>query len=83
MPRFNFTNITLNDRADITAVMNNFNKIEEFGITSTETDTKINNSLVNYTPTNQLSALAKSNYSYGTDAPTGGADGDIYDQYFE
>ena len=31
MPRFNFTNITLADTADITEVMNNFNKIENTG----------------------------------------------------
>lgn len=31
MARFNFTNITLQSRADITEVMNNFNKIEQTG----------------------------------------------------
>lgn len=41
MPRFNFTNITLSSRANIQDVMNNFNKIENLGITSTEVDTKI------------------------------------------
>lgn len=42
MARFNFTNITLSSRANIQDVMNNFNKIENLGITSTEVDTKIN-----------------------------------------
>lgn len=31
MPRFNFTNITLASTANITDVMDNFNKIEEIG----------------------------------------------------
>lgn len=42
MARFNFTNITLSSKANIQDVMNNFNKIENLGITSTEVDTKIN-----------------------------------------
>lgn len=33
---FNFTNITLESSADITDVMDNFNKIEELGITKEE-----------------------------------------------
>ena len=31
MARYNFTNITLNSTADITDVMNNFNKVEDNG----------------------------------------------------
>jgi len=42
MARFNFTNITLSSKANIQDVMNNFNKIENLGITSNEVDTKIN-----------------------------------------
>lgn len=82
MARFNFTNITRNSKADITDVMNNFNKIEELGITSAETDTKINTALQDYTRTSNLGPLASKNYSYGTSAPSGGSNGDIYDQYF-
>lgn len=41
MPRFNFTNITLQSKADITDVMNNFNKIEQLGITEAEVNSKI------------------------------------------
>lgn len=83
MPRFNFLDIKLSNKADIRDVMSNFNKIEDLGITSAEVDTKITNALADYTPTNNLSGLATSNYSYGTEAPTGGSNGDIYDQYFE
>lgn len=36
MPRFNFTNITKQSRADIEDVMDNFDKIEELGITDEE-----------------------------------------------
>lgn len=32
MSRFNFKNITLQDKADITEVMNNFKKVEEQGL---------------------------------------------------
>lgn len=42
MARFNFTNITLTSKANIQDVMNNFNKIENLGITAAEVDTKIN-----------------------------------------
>ena len=42
MARFNFTNIALTSKANIEDVMNNFNKIENLGITATEVDTKIN-----------------------------------------
>ena len=41
MPRFNFTNITLQSKADITDVMDNFNKIETYGITESEVNSKI------------------------------------------
>lgn len=30
----------------------------------------------------ELGTIASKNYSYGTEVPTGGEDGDIYDQYF-
>ena len=32
---------------------------------------------------NLMENVSVSNYSYGTSEPTGGADGDIYDQYFD
>lgn len=94
MPRFNFTQLLLSGKADITEVMDNFNKIEELGITATEVTEAINaattniNSTINtklndYTKTEDLGALATSNYSYGKNAPSGGSSGDIYDQYFD
>lgn len=93
MPRFNFINITSNSRAKISDVMDNFNLIEQYGITAAEVTnaisasaTSINNSvddkLSNYTTTANLGGLALKNYSYGTSEPTGGSNGDIYDQYF-
>lgn len=93
MARFDFTNIDLSSAADIRVVMQNFNKIEKLGITSAEVDsrissakTEVNNStnikLKDYTKTANLGALALKNYSYGKNAPSGGSDGDIYDQYF-
>lgn len=30
----------------------------------------------------EITSLATKNYSYGTSAPSGGSNGDIYDQYF-
>ena len=78
MARFNFNNITLQSRADITKIMENFNKIEENGITENEVNTKLDD----YTKTSDLGDLATTNYSYGTAAPSGGSNGDIYDQYF-
>ena len=108
MARFNFTEISLQSKADITEVMNNFNKIDALGITNEEVTNQINavkseintsvdskvsasataintatdNKLKNYTPSADLGSLATANYSFGTAAPTGGSDGDIYDQYF-
>ena len=93
MARFNFTEILLTSKADITDIMNNFNKIEELGITSAEVNTKINTAkttinqsidskLSQYTKTSALGKLALVKYSKGTNAPSGGANGDIYDQYF-
>ena len=41
MSRFNFTNITLQTQANITDVMNNFNKIENLGITEKEVNVLI------------------------------------------
>ena len=93
MPRFNFTNITKSGRADITTVMNNFNQIETYGITYAETEelitaakTEVNSAtdtkLEDYTTTANLGGLELKNYSYGTSAPSGGSNGDIYDQYF-
>lgn len=78
MARFNFTNILPTSRANIQDIMNNFNKIETLGITNTE----VNNKLSEYTKTSNLGALATRNYSTGTAAPSGGNDGDVYDQYF-
>lgn len=59
MPRFNFTNITLQSKADITDVMNNFNKIETLGITENEVNSKIAtvNNTINSVQTN-LSKVA-------------------------
>lgn len=42
----------------------------------------LNNKFSNYTATSNLGALALKKYSYGTAAPSGGSNGDIYDQYF-
>lgn len=36
-----------------------------------------------YALKDDLGTIASRNYSYGIEAPTGGADGDIYDQYFD
>lgn len=61
MPRFNFTEITLRSSANITEVMNNFNKIETLGITSAEVQTQIdavNQAIQNLN--NTLSRLATS-----------------------
>ena len=83
MARFNFTAINLNSAANITEVMNNFNKIEELGITEEEVNNKItsvNNSISSLDKS--LGGLSKRNYSVGTAAPSGGSNGDIYDQYF-
>ena len=83
MARFNFTNITLTSKADITTVMNNFNKIEELGALKSEVDTQIetvNNSITNIN--NNLGTISSKNYSIGTTTPSGGSNGDIYDQYF-
>ena len=93
MARFNFTEINLNSKANITDVMNNFKKVETLGITETEVTEKINsaktelntnidNKLKNYTPSANLGKLATTTYSYGTAQPSGGKNGDIYDQYF-
>ena len=44
----------------------------------TEVDTAIDNSIASL----NLGTISTHNYSRGTAAPTGGKDGDIYDQYF-
>lgn len=91
--KFNFNSISLTDAADITKIIENFNKIEENAETSAETNTKIatakteinnavNTKLEEYTKTEDLSLISTKKYSRGTGAPTGGSDGDIYDQYF-
>lgn len=93
MARFNFNNIVRSGRADINKIGENFTKIEENGITSQEVTDAIstakqevteatNTKLENYTTTADLKPLAKVNYSYGTAEPSGGSNGDIYDQYF-
>lgn len=94
MGRFNFTNINLNSKANITEVMDNFNKIDTSGITEAEVTsaisaatTNINNAvdtkLTEYTKTDNLGGLALKPYSIGKAAPSGGSNGDIYDQYFD
>ena len=83
MARFNFTNITLNSRADISAVMDNFNKIEQSAALSSDLTTAvetINTNISNIN--NNLGTISSKNYSIGTTTPTGGSNGDIYDQYF-
>lgn len=45
MPRFNFTDITRQSRADINDIMDNFNKIETLGITSNEVNQLIEGSI--------------------------------------
>lgn len=93
MPRFNFNEITKNSRADIDKIGENFDEIEENGITAqevsgaidaakTEVNQSVDTKLLNYTTTANLKPLAKVNYSYGTGNPSGGSNGDIYDQYF-
>ena len=93
MARFNFNNIVRSGRADINKIGENFTKIEENGITSQEVTDAIstakqevtqatNTKLEDYTTTSDLKPLAKVNYSYGTAEPSGGSNGDIYDQYF-
>lgn len=93
MARFNFNSITRNGRADINKIGENFEEIEAHGITSQEvTDAlatakqeineSVNTKLEDYTTTTNLKPLAKVNYSYGTAEPSGGSNGDIYDQYF-
>ena len=42
MPRFNFNEITLRSKADISKIQENFTKLEELGITSDEVDALIN-----------------------------------------
>ena len=42
MPRFNFTNITLQSKADITDIMDNFNKIENAAALSSELTEAVN-----------------------------------------
>ena len=83
MARFNFTNITLNSRADISTVMENFNKVENLGALKSELDSAvetINGNITNIN--NNLGTISRKNYSIGTTTPTGGSNGDIYDQYF-
>lgn len=41
MPRFNFTEITLQSSADITDIANNFAKIEELAVTSSELNSAV------------------------------------------
>lgn len=47
--------------------------------TKTEVGAAIDNSIAAL----NLGTISTHNYSRGTAAPTGGSDGDIYDQYFE
>lgn len=47
--------------------------------TKEEVETAIDNSIAAL----NLGTISTHNYSRGTAAPTGGSDGDIYDQYFE
>ena len=69
MARFNFTNITLSSRANIQDVMNNFNKIENLGITSTEVDTKINTAKT--TVTNETNTKLNNKVNKAGDTMTG------------
>lgn len=93
MSRFNITEIKLTDPADISKIMANFNSIDELGITydeatdainsaKTTIENNVNTKLNEYTKTTNLGNLALKNYSFGTAAPSGGSNGDIYDQYF-
>lgn len=94
MGRFNFTDINLNSKANITEVMDNFNKIDTSGITGAEVTSAISTAITNinstvdaklaeYTKTDNLGGLALKTYSIGKDAPFGGSNGDVYDQYFD
>lgn len=93
MAGFNFNTISRNERADINKIGENFTEIKNNGITAQEVTTAISTAksevnsttdtkLANYTTTANLKPLAKVNYSYGTADPSGGSNGDIYDQYF-
>ena len=132
MSRFNLNNITLSSKADITKIMENFNKIETDARTANEISTMISNyaapkshniadntyglgttglyghckvinnltrsafangeALAAYqgkllsdsitSLNNSLGGMAKRTYSYGTANPSGGSNGDVYDQYF-
>jgi hypothetical protein len=55
------------------------NKCKHEVYTKEEVDTKLEDveNILN------LGTISKYNYSRGTEIPTGGSDGDIYDQYFE
>lgn len=44
--------------------------------------TEFDNRLQYYVPKTDVGTISKKNYSVGTGAPSGGSDGDIYDQYF-
>jgi len=45
--------------------------------------TEVNEAIGNSIASLNLGTISTHNYSRGTAAPTGGSDGDIYDQYFE
>lgn len=57
--------------------LDSYSKSETY--TKTETGAAIDNSIAAL----NLGTISTHNYSRGIEAPTGGADGDIYDQYFE
>lgn len=54
-------------------------EIETNLYTKEEVEAAIDNSIAAL----NLGTISTRNYSRGTAAPTGGSDGDIYDQYFE
>lgn len=80
MPRFNFTNITGKSRISIADIMNNFNKIETLGITSTEVNTLITNTV---SALNSQIGNKQDTIGIGVDAPTSETTGSVYIQYFE
>lgn len=94
MARFNFTQITGKSKANITDVMDNFNKIEQLGITGNEVNTKIAEAVnpisENYrymssriTTMERELSMKQSIISVGIDEPTSETSGNIYIQYFE
>lgn len=57
MPRFNFNNITLQNNADITKVMENFNEIEQKAVINTDLATTSQNGLMSSSDKTKLNGI--------------------------